>query len=125
MALNSAEASEIAAFDTVALSWVSLIAVSDTQPMSASTVESVTKASTNAGVSPLNAFEISGSPISASMALNRMFCGCQPSELKARLMPTAVSPVWVELNKVASISEVLRASSTTLPAVEVTVASSI
>ncbi len=60
------------------------------------------------------------------MALNRMFCGFQPTVLKARLRAWAVSPVWVELRRVASSRAALVAvtcTSPSLPAVVVTVLS--
>jgi len=70
-----------------------------------------------AGCSPLNAPEISGSPSNASTALNKKFCDFQPSVLNAKVIPTPVSPLSVALSTVASIPDVLEASSRTSPAV--------
>ena len=44
------------------------------------------------GVCPLKALETSGSPMIASIALKRMFCGFQPIELNARVTPIPLSP---------------------------------
>src|SRR3954454_11815465 len=80
VAFQSAEATELAAFDTVAFSRAAPTAPTVTPPP-ACTVERVSAAVVAAGSSPLNAEEISGSPSSASTALKRMFDGFQPIEL--------------------------------------------
>jgi len=88
-----AAASEIAALERVALIWAALVASTASAPAAAVTVDPVTSAVACDGCSPPNASSASsGSPRIASIVLNRMFCDSQPTELNARVMPTASSP---------------------------------
>src|SRR6478609_6401733 len=77
VAPNSADATESATLDTVALICAALRAPTPTVPPPV-TVECSITARLLAGCRPLNACEISGSPISASIRLNRTFEGFQP-----------------------------------------------
>ena len=111
---KSAEAAESAMFDTVALICAALRAATLTAP-ALSTVEFSISARLLAGWMPLKAFEISGSPISASTRLKSRLDGFQPTVLKAIAKPTPVSPVESAVCRRASIAEVLSADTATAP----------
>src|SRR5947207_3344485 len=76
------------------------VAVTFTAP-AASTTLSKMNAVAFEGFAPLKASESAGSPIRLSMILKRRFCGFQPTELKARVMPMAVPPDVVAFSVVA------------------------
>ena len=69
----------------------------------------------------LDGFSVpSAVPNSASSVAKRMFCASQPSVLNARVTPTAVFPVVVELLMLESIPELFRASTVTSPPSRIT-----
>ena len=64
-----------------------------------------------------NALAIAGSPISASIVLNRMFCDCQPIVLNASVAATAVSPPDTTFSTLAStVASFAALTVTSLPA---------
>ena len=99
-----------------ALSWVAESAVTVIAP-SMSSSESVTRARAAAGVSPLNASEINGSPRNASMALKKTFEASHPIELKVRMALVASFEPSMMVDAKASSCPVWEAPTTRVPAV--------
>ncbi len=122
LAPKSADATELAAFETVALISAALSALTVTSPVTFS-VEPLTDAVVAAGCSPLKADETSGSPSSASTVLKRKFCAFQPIELNASVKPKPSAPVEVAVRIVASIAAVEDAETTSDEAVRFTLRS--
>ena len=112
-----AAGAEVAAFESSARICAVFVAVTETPP--AETIgEPVTDASDSAGWrAPPNAFEISGSPSSASTAANRRFVRPQPTVLNASRIPIDCEPDAIATRFVASISESFEAETVTSPTV--------
>ena len=80
----------------------SAVALTSTAPLALTVVSRIFAVAPEPVFAP-NASAIAGSPISASIVLNRMFCDCQPIVLNASVTATPVSPDATTLSTVASI----------------------
>src|SRR3954462_14912939 len=114
-----AAGAEVAELPTIDVMCAVELAVTLTFP--AAVIEPpVIDASVVAGLLPPNAFEISGSPSSASSAAKRMFERFQPIVLKASSMPTTWLVASIALRLVAAIVDVFVDETVRSPPVVVT-----
>ena len=95
----SALACESTSFETVAVIDASFDAFSVTSPATLTTASEIHARARACCSRPMSV------PSSASIVLNRTFCACHPTVLKARTTPSPVSPVIVAALTVASITD--------------------